>query len=120
MPAASKPNARAARDGFIQQIEAAEKVLSFAKLILCAFAAILLWAARLQWNVADLQRQVTETNAKVVEIQEDRRAHIKDAEAWRHDVEIANVKRDEAIARLANAQTIQAAGAEGARAARSR
>lgn len=99
--------------GLIHQIETAEKVLSFAKLILCTLAAVLLWAARLQWNVADLQ-------VKVVEIQEDRRTKIKDSDAWRHDVDIANVKRDEAIARLANTQTLEAAKNEGARAARAR
>ena len=80
--------------GFIRQIEAAEKVLSFAKMLLAAFAAILLWAARLQWNVADLQRQVTENTTLVKDIQDDRRAHIKDAESWRAEIDKANVKRD--------------------------
>ena len=100
-------------DSIVKQVEAAEKVLSFAKLILGAFAALLLWAARLQWNVADLQ-------TRVAEIQEDRRAKIEKADAWRHDVDLANVHRDEALAALAKAQTLQAAQVEGARAARAR
>ena len=80
--------------GFIRQIEAADKVISFAKMLLAAFAAVILWAARLQWNVADLQRQTTEIATSVKDIQDDRRTHIKDAEAWRSEIDKANVKRD--------------------------
>ena len=116
MPARSSH--RPSHAPIVQQIEAADKVLSFAKLLLGMFAGLLLWAARLQWTQADQQRQITETNVKVAEIQEDRRTKIKDADTWRHDVDLANVHRDEAIARLANAQTIQTAQAESARAVR--
>lgn len=88
----SKPKSET--PGFLRQIEAADKVLSFAKMLLIAFAGVVIWAARLQWNVADLQRQVTEIATTVKDIQEDRRSHIKDAEAWRGEIDKANVKRD--------------------------
>ena len=91
--------------GFIRQIEAADKVLSFAKMLLCAFAAVLLWAARLQWNVADLQRQVTEITTVVKDIQDDRRIKIKDAEAWRAETDKANVKRDLLLEQLTHIAT---------------
>ena len=94
-----------AESGFLQQVEAAEKVLSLAKLILCAFAAVLLWAARLQWNVADLQRQVTEIATVQGTIQQERTTRIKDADAWRHAEEIADVKRDQIIKQLADAES---------------
>ncbi len=92
----SSPRPRTSKEtpGFIRQIEAADKVISFAKMILMAFAAIILWAARLQWNVADLQRQVTEITTVVKDIQDDRRIRIKDSEAWRLETDKANVKRD--------------------------
>ena len=102
---------RPVSESILRQIEAAEKVLSFARLLLGGFAALLLWAARLQWNVADLQ-------AKVGEIQEDRRTHIKDADTWRHDVDFAKLHRDEAIAALARVQTPAAAAVESARVTR--
>ena len=88
-----KSRPRTEQPGFIRQIETADKVLSFAKMLLAAFAAVILWAARLQWNVADLQRQVTEIATTVKDVQEDRRAKIKDAEAWRAEIDKANVKR---------------------------
>ena len=91
--------------GFLDQVEAAEKVLSLVKLILCAFAATLLWAARLQWNVADLQRQVTEIATVQGTIQQERSARIKDSDAWRHAEEIADVKRDQIIKQLADAES---------------
>ena len=94
-----------ATPGFIRQIEAADKVISFAKMILIAFAAVILWAARLQWNVADLQRQVTEITTVVKDIQDDRRAHIKDAEAWRAEIDKANVKRDLLLEQLTHFAT---------------
>ena len=94
--------------GFVQRVEEADKVLSFAKHILVALAGILLWAARLQWNVADLQRQSTETNQRVVAIETDRKEHIESAATWRQDVEKANVKRDlelEQLTAIAKAQS---------------
>ncbi len=101
----SRPKTSKETPGFIRQIEAADKVLSFAKMILVAFAAVILWAARLQWNVADLQRQMTEITTVVKDIQDDRRVHIKDAEAWRAEIDKANVKRDLLLEQLTHIAT---------------
>ena len=101
----SRPKTVKETPGFIRQIEAADKVISFAKMILTAFVVVVLWAARLQWTVADLQRQVTEITTSFKDLQDDRHAHIKDAEAWRAEIDKANVKRDLLLEQLTHFAT---------------
>ena len=89
---------------FYHQIETAERILTFAKWLLGGLGAVLIWAARLQWNVEVLGKQMadlaTATDKRVAAIEDDRKVRIANAEAWRAECDKANVKRDLILERL--------------------
>lgn len=97
----SSSRSRPPASNLMQQLEIATKLLNLSKIMVGFLVALVLWAANLQRDVADLK-------TVVAEIQRDRRERIKDADAWRVETDKANITRDQQLKQLTKIAEAQA------------